>query len=373
MAEVSRDEYEFDISACRARQARLIRYMQASAIDLVVVTRLENVQWLAGPRFRWFFSACAALTVDGHLTLIAPDKPEDAAADDIVVYESKRLSTLRNDQAAAAASALKQALGGMSRAARVGVEGSVCGPVYTSWLGNETVDVEAEFYRLRRHKDATEVALIKKAIAATRAMYSRAREIIKPGLSELHLFNELQAVAVEELGEMLTGTGNDYAVGARGGPPIGGRAAKAGELWILDLGPAFRGYFADNCRTFSVDRKPSAAQRAAWEQIAQVFPMVEQAVKPGASCKALFDEAKAMLTNSRSWLFNHHLGHGIGLFPHEGPHLNPNWDDTFEAGDVVAVEPGLYGPDLNAGIRLENNYLVTETGVELLSPFPLEL
>ena len=55
---------------------------------------------------------------------------------------------------------------------------------------------------------------------------------------------ELQAAAVEECGEMLTGTGNDYACGARGGPPRGGRKAQAGELYILDLGPAYRGYFA---------------------------------------------------------------------------------------------------------------------------------
>ena len=67
------------------------------------------------------------------------------------------------------------------------------------------------------------------------------------------------------------------------------------------------------------------------------------------------------------------MGHGIGLFPHEAPHLNPNWDDTFQAGEVIAVEPGLYGEGLRAGIRLENNYLVTETGVELLTPFPFEL
>ena len=64
---------------------------------------------------------------------------------------------------------------------------------------------------------------------------------------------------------------------------------------------------------------------------------------------------------------------GIGLFPHEGPHLNPQWDDTFEVGDVFTAEPGLYAPDLRGGIRLENDYLVTATGVELLSDFPLEL
>jgi Xaa-Pro aminopeptidase len=61
------------------------------------------------------------------------------------------------------------------------------------------------------------------------------------------------------------------------------------------------------------------------------------------------------------------------LFPHEAPHLNPNWDDVFEVGDVFTAEPGLYAPELRAGMRLENDYLVTETGVELLSDFPLEL
>ena len=53
--------------------------------------------------------------------------------------------------------------------------------------------------------------------------------------------------------------------------------------------------------------------------------------------------------------------------------LNPFWDDTFQAGEVIAVEPGLYSAELRGGIRLENNYLLTETGVELLTPFPMEL
>jgi len=40
---------------------------------------------------------------------------------------------------------------------------------------------------------------------------------------------------------------------------------------------------------------------------------------------------------------------------------------------VIAVEPALYGEPLRCGLRLENDYLVTSTGVELLSPFPLVL
>lgn len=69
-----------------------------------------------------------------------------------------------------------------------------------------------------------------------------------------------------------------------------------------------------------------------------------------------------------------YLGHGIGLYSHEAPRLNLAWDDVFEEGDVFAVEPGWYDPPrLRAGIRIENDYLVTSEGVELLSVFPLHL
>src|SRR5688500_17564035 len=105
----------------------------------------------------------------------------------------------------------------------------------------------------------------------------------------------------------------------------------------------------------------------------KVFDHVMKVVKPGKSCKDLLYEALEILNDAPLGVFNHHLGHGIGLFSHEAPHLNPHWDDVFEVGDVFTCEPGLYDPILKAGMRLENDYLVTESGVELLSPFPMEL
>ena len=363
------------VDHCRDRQRRLLEEMARQKIDLVIVTRIEHVQWLADPRFMWYHSPCAALAADGRLTLVAPDvAPPVAAADEVVAYASKRLSTLRNDQAQASAEALHRALAGKSSPRRLGVEFSVCGPHFIAGSSAELVDIEPDLYRLRRRKHADELARIRKAISATVAMYARAREIIEPGVTEIEVFNELQAAAVEVFGEMMTGTGNDYAVeGRRGGPPLGGRKAHAGQLYILDLGPAYRGYFADNCRTFAVDRRPTQAQLAAWQMLQPVFAHVERTVRPGVSCKQLYEEAKAMVANTRGWEFPHHLGHGIGLFPHEAPHLNPNWDDTFAEGEVFAVEPGLYAAELNLGLRIENNYLVTAGGVELLSPIPHEL
>ena len=82
---------------------------------------------------------------------------------------------------------------------------------------------------------------------------------------------------------------------------------------------------------------------------------------PEVSCRELFERAKALLDEYHPGAFFHHLGHGVGLYPHEAPHLNPNWDDRFAVGDVFTVEPGLYTEALRAGIRIEENFLVTQT------------
>ena len=80
-----------------------------------------------------------------------------------------------------------------------------------------------------------------------------------------------------------------------------------------------------------------------------------------------------MIDGRNGWHFTHHLGHGIGLHCHEAPRLNPNWDDTFAVGDVFTAEPGLYADELRGGSRVEDNFLVTETGVERLSHYSTDL
>lgn len=368
------NDLDYNEQACRGRQRRLLAEMQALRLDLVIVQQTEHVQWLTGARFPWVMSPAAALRADGHLTLVAPKKPVlPAAADEVVTYEAQWHSTLRNDQRQAASVALLGALADKAKIKRLGVESS-CFTGHLAALPGEREDIEPALYRLRRRKDADELARLRKAIAGTKQMYVLAREIIEPGITEIEVFNRLQAAAVEEFGEMLTGTGNDYACGARGGSPRDGRQAEAGELYILDLGPAFRGYFADNCRTFAVNRKPTDEQQTAWQHVMKVFKHIEATVRPGKNCQELFHEAQAILNDAPVGVFNHHLGHGIGLFPHEAPHLNPHWNDVFEVGDVFTCEPGLYDEQvLRAGMRLENDYVVTETGIENLSPFPMEL
>ncbi len=370
------DPSSLDQASCLNRQQRLTDWMNEQGVDLVIAVTPENVQWITGQWCKWLFRSATAITADGKVTLALPDTvAPNALADEIVRYEAQWHSTLRNDQTEACSSALAGALD-LQTPVVLGIEYSsfpqhLVGKLSPLQKG-DLVDVEPQLYRLRRRKEADELAAIQVAIGATEKMYDRAREIICPGISELEVFNQLQSAAVEHCGEMLTGTGNDYQCNSPGGAPRQGVVAEAGELYILDLGPAYRGYFADNCRTIAVTESNSLQQHA-WSRIMEVFTLVEETVQPGASAAALFEQVRQLLEQAPVGRFHHHLGHGIGLFPHEAPHLNPFWDDCFEQGDVFTAEPGLYDPQLAAGMRIENNYLVTADGVERLTNFSMEL
>lgn len=362
-----------DLDCCRQRQRRLRERMTAHALDAVIVTRPEHVAYLTGHRWDSRFTALAAMAADGDLLLVCPDRtPADAAATVVRTFEAKWQSTLRMEQAAAAAAVLGDWLRG-SRLRHLGIEFSACPVHVTRQLEQVTLfDIEPDLFSMRRRKDADELVNLRRAIEAAAAMATTARDVVRPGISELEVFSRLQTAAVAVCGEMLTGTGNDYACGQRGGPPRD-RPCEAGELFILDLGPAYRGYFADICRTFAVDGNPTDEQAAAADHVRAALRLVERTARGGTRCRDLYETVRQWLAEAPLGSWSSHLGHGIGLFVHEAPHLNPHWDDVLEAGEVIAVEPALYAPGLRAGIRLENDYLVTETGLELLSPVPLEL
>lgn len=366
------DPYAVDVAACRGRQRRLLDAAAPLEADLIVVSRRESVQWLTGARVAPPFEPIAAMTADGHVTLVVPDKRPTVAvaANDLVVYEGKWHSTMRDQQRAASTAAMQAALPRAPQRAACEFD-AFCPQLFLGW-NVPLVEIDAILFELRRHKDADELAMLKRANEANLAMYEQARSTLLPGVNELDVYAELHAVAVRTLGEPLTYFGQDFRSGARGGGPRN-RRIEAGELFILDLGVGFRGYYSDNARAFAVGGEPSAVQRRAWQTVTAVFEMVREHARPGVSCRELYAQAHRQLNAHGQWEFNHHLGHGVGLAAHEGPHLNPHWDDTLAEGDFLAVEPGLYHDELRAGVRVEQNFLVTADGVELLTDWPLDL
>ncbi|HEY1686708.1 MAG TPA: Xaa-Pro peptidase family protein [Tepidisphaeraceae bacterium] len=362
------------VEASRERLSRLQTVLQQQNLDAAVIGFGPHVYYFSSFLVDWLQLSALALTADGASILIAPNKaPSVSAAGEIGTYEARWNATLRPNQAEEVAGMLVRWLT-QHRAQKVGMDTSLIGSQFAMRWNGPIQSLDSHVWQMRRAKDPDELALMRTAISCTTAMYQTAKQILRPGIQELEMFSELHKAAVLRAGEPLSALlGNDFQSGSGGGAPRKDRAAQAGELYVLDLGPAYRGYFADNCRTFSVDGSVSTEQQRAFDAIAGVFPLIEKTARPGVRCRELFAIADEQLQSHYGKPLKHHLGHGVGLQPHEYPHLNPKWDDVLLEGEVFTAEPGLYGPELRDGIRIEQNYLVTANGVESLLDFPIEL
>ncbi len=358
-----------------ARQHRLLRTMEERKLDAIVVGLPHHVYYLSASLPHWLQSGAFVLFADGRSWLTTGNKPaEHAAADEKVAFEASWLSTLRQEQPAVVAEQVRDLL--PSRHAKnIGIDTSAVGAQLRLMSQNARIEaIDPILWQMRRVKDADELKLIEKAVQCAAAMYRRAREIIEPGMSETDMFIELMSAAIREAGEPMTAIlGNDYTSGGGGGPARAGRKIKAGEIYVIDVGPCYRGYFADACRGFAVDRKPTDVQLRAYEAIISALKIVERRARPGVRCREIYEEVVEHLKSFPGARFGHHLGHGVGLQPHEYPHLNPKWDDVLMAGEVFSAEPGLYAPELAGGIRIENQYVVTNDGVRNLLDSPTGL
>ena len=365
-----------DLPHARDRQRLLLEMMARRRLDAVVLGRPEHVYWATGHELAHRqHEAAFLLRADGHATVFTANTADDtAAADEVVPFEANWHGTARQEQPFTVALLLSRRLGGGQT---FGIDGHAVTSALITLLTDPppAVSIDVELFQLRRSKWPDELAIIRRAVRCMDAMYARARQIIAPGLSELEMFGQLHTAAVESAGEPLTGLlGNDYACGVAGGPPRRGHVAKAGQLWVLDLGPCVRGYNADSCRTYAVDRNPTDIQSSTHAALCGAFPIIERMARPGVRCRDLYDAADDHVKAALGKGLPHHLGHGVGLQPHEFPHLNRKWDDVLVEGDIFTVEPGAYGGDLNGGIRVENQYVVTKTGIDnLLADVPLDL
>jgi Xaa-Pro aminopeptidase len=253
--------------------------------------------------------------------------------------------------------------------------------------GGVAVQPDGELFDGRRRaKNEAELAGIRRALDAAQAAMDAIRERLRSGETTceelrgeaLRVFSEQGMMAPDIV---IVSHGAQSAVGHE--PGFGPIAP--GEPVVVDLFPRDpeSGCYSDMTRTFCVGEPPE--QLVEYQRLClEALERAQKAIKPGVRgsevhrivCE-LFEEHgyPTQLSKTPGEVleegFFHSLGHGVGLEVHEEPGLGRTGVELV-AGDVLAVEPGLYKPGFG-GCRLEDLVLVTDDGSEVLTDYPYDL
>ncbi|HYP05745.1 MAG TPA: Xaa-Pro peptidase family protein [Bryobacteraceae bacterium] len=233
--------------------------------------------------------------------------------------------------------------------------------------------------RLRAKKSAAEIALIQAATDATIEAHLAAWKRTKPGLGEYQIAATMSNAYFDRGCERhayspIVGSGKNaatlhYAENRK--------RMDEGELLLMDVGAECSMYATDITRTIPVNGKFTPRQKELYEVVLGAQKAAIDAIKPGVMLghssnkiglhKIALDyidsHGKDAKGQSLGRYFIHGLGHHVGLEVHDAndPAI------PLEAGMVITIEPGIYLPEENIGIRIEDVVLVTETGAKVLS------
>jgi Xaa-Pro aminopeptidase len=234
--------------------------------------------------------------------------------------------------------------------------------------------------RARKRKGPWEIDAIASVGERTEQVVDEVRRALREGGEALAL-GDLKAIVSREIHrrgmsedhETILSQGRDAGV-----PHSRGDAAarvRPSVPIVLDIFPVDRqtGYFFDLTRTFCIGSIPDELRRI-HADVEAAFHLAAETMRAGtlaSSYQAMvcdyFEERgyptiRSSPTSTDGYV--HSLGHGVGLDIHEKPsfHLSAMNTDVIEVGDIVTIEPGLYFPDREIGVRIEDTFVVGEDG-----------
>ena len=234
-------------------------------------------------------------------------------------------------------------------------------------------DASQSIARLRMHKSPEELSLIQRSIDATLEAHRAAWKRAAPGDYEYQVAAAMTAVYFDHGCER-----NAYAPIVGSGPNStilhysrNSRRMDRGELLLMDVGAECAGYAADITRTIPVGAPFSKRQREIYEIVLGAQNAVIAAIKPGVPFGDLGKIAREYINTHGKDLhgeplgkyFTHGIGHHVGLDVHDATDSS----QPLAEGNVITVEPGIYIPEENIGIRIEDMVLVTKDGAKLMS------
>lgn len=232
--------------------------------------------------------------------------------------------------------------------------------------GTRVVNSAGLVRAMRAAKEPREIALMRKAIEATGRGMRAAMRAARPGMREFELRDiieaEFRAAGARRLAfATIAGVARNSTV-LHGAP--GDTEFRDGDLILCDIGAEWDHYASDITRTFPVGRSFSPEQRQVYETVLAAQDAAAAKLRPGAHYDDLQTAANVVMDRvGRRDDFWHGLGHFVGLDVHDvGDYSAP-----LPAGAVITIEPGIYLPDRNFGVRIEDEYLVTAVGSEHLS------
>jgi Xaa-Pro aminopeptidase len=234
-------------------------------------------------------------------------------------------------------------------------------------------DITKAIMYMREVKSPGELALMQKAIDLSVDAQIAAMKMMRPGLYEYQV-----AARMKEVHEMGGCSREAYA-------PIVGTGfnstvlhydaldaeIKDGDVVVLDVACEYGGYAADLTRTLPASGKFTPRQREIYEIVLGAQNAAMVATKAGVRPRELDQIARNYINshgkdlhgNSLGQYFIHGLGHGLGLDVHDPT----DYTAPLQAGMVITDEPGIYIPEENLGVRIEDDVLVTADGYKLLS------
>jgi len=244
---------------------------------------------------------------------------------------------------------------------------------------------------LRVVKSEIEIELTKKACAITRDAFIRTLKFVKPGVAEYEIEAEITHEFLRQ-----RATGHAYSpIIASGRNAIvlhyidNNQVCKDGDVILFDFGAEYANYNADMSRSVPVNGRFTKRQRQVYDAVLRVMREATKLIVAGAVWNDYHDEVGKIMTSELIGLglldkhdvekqdpkmpaykryFMHGTSHHLGLDVHDfASRYKP-----FEVGNILTCEPGIYIPQENLGIRLENNILITKDGnVDLMANIPI--
>lgn len=231
----------------------------------------------------------------------------------------------------------------------------------------DLVPVSGMMEALRLIKEPAEIATIKKACSISDAAYEHILGVVKPGMTEIEVANELDFY-MRKLGASGVSFETIVASGVRSAMPHGVASSKVieqGDFITIDFGCYYDGYVSDMTRTFALG-EPDPKLKEIYQIVLEAQLKVIDAAKPGVTGAQLDTIARDHIaSHGYGEAFGHSTGHGIGLEIHESPAISAKSDYTLVPGNVITDEPGIYLPGIG-GVRIEDDLVITETGNEII-------